>query len=240
MASRQDRPSVIMGFPPSSHRYSAASGVAFVVLLIASFVAFGFDFPTYDDSGKVFASYYADNSGPIQLSILLGGFSVAALVWFIGFMRWVYGAAETAARGFVRATDIGFAAGIAGAAIALVMLASQEAAVVAAGTVEPGVIRALDLLGDYALVFSGVLLGIWLLTSVFVIRVTKVFPEWLALLAVGGTVLAVLQSVLLVAPQDDDGVLGLLGIAFVIVLLVWTAGASITLVRRVESIEHGR
>ncbi|MEA2244201.1 MAG: hypothetical protein QOD24_3757 [Solirubrobacteraceae bacterium] len=240
MASRQDRPSVIMGFPPSSHRYSAASGVAFVVLLIASFVAFGFDFPTYDDSGKVFASYYADNSGPIQLSILLGGFSVAALVWFIGFMRWVYGRAETAARGFVRATDIGFAAGIAGAAISLVMLASQEAAVVAAGTVEPGVIRALDLLGDYALVFSGVLLGIWLLTSVFVIRVTKVFPEWLALLAVGGTVLAVLQSVVLVAPQDDDGVLGLLGIAFVIVLLVWTAGASITLVRRVESIEHGR
>ena len=229
-----------MGFPQSSHRYSAASGVAFVGLLIASFIAFGFDFPTYDDSGKVFATYYADNSGPIQLSILLGGFSVAALVWFIGFMRWVYAGAETAARGFVRATDIGFAAGIAGAAISLVTLAAQEAAVVAAGTVEPGVIRALDLLGDYALLFSAVLLGIWLLSSVFVIRITKVFPAWLAVLAVGGTVLAVLQSVLLVAPQDDDGVLGLLGIAFVVVLLVWTAGASITLVRRVESIERAR
>jgi hypothetical protein len=72
------------------------------------------------------------------------------------------------------------------------------------------------------------------------IRVTKVFPAWLGILAVGGTVLAVLQSVLLVAPQDDDGVLGLLGIAFVLVLLVWTAGASITLVRRVESIQRGR
>jgi hypothetical protein len=240
MASRQDRPSVVMGFPQTSHRYSAASGVAFVLLLIASFIAFGFDFPTYDDSGRVFAGYYADNSGPIQLSILLGGFSVAALVWFIGFMRWVYAGAEMAARGFVRVTDIGFAAGIAGAAIALVTLAAQEAAVVAAGTVEPGVIRALDLLGDYALLFSGVLLGIWLLSSVFLIRVTKVFPAWLALLAVAGTVLAVLQSVLLVAPQDDDGALGLLGIAFLVVLLVWTAGASITLVRRVESIERGR
>jgi hypothetical protein len=53
-------------------------------------------------------------------------------------------------------------------------------------------------------------------------------------------VLAVLQSVLLVAPQDDEGVLGLLGIAFVVVLVVWTAGASITLVRRVESIQRGR
>jgi hypothetical protein len=240
MASRQDRPSVVMGFPQSSHRYSAASGVAFVVLLIASLIAFGFDFPTYDDSGKVFAGYYADNAGPIQLSVLFGGFSVAALVWFIGFVRWVYAGAEMGARGFVRATDIGFAAGIAGAAISLVTLAAQEAAVVAAGTVEPGVIRALDLLGDYALLFSGVLLGIWLLSSVFVIRVTKVFPAWLGVLAVGGTVLAVLQSVLLVAPQNDDGVLGLLGIAFVVVLLVWTAGASITLVRRVESIERAR
>jgi hypothetical protein len=35
-------------------------------------------------------------------------------------------------------------------------------------------------------------------------------------------------------------VLGLLGIAFVVVLLVWTAAASITLVRRVESIERAR
>jgi hypothetical protein len=240
MATRQDRPSVIMGFPQSSQRYSAASGIAFAVLLVASFVAFGFDYPTYDDSGKVFASYYADNSGPIQLSILLGGFSVAALVWFIGFMRWVYLGAETAARGFVRATDIGFAAGIAGAAISLVTLASQEAAVVAAGSVEPGVIRALDLFGDYALLFSGVLLGIWLLTSVFMIRVTEVFPQWLGILAVAGTVLAVLQSVLLVAPQDDDGALGLLGIGFVVVLIAWTLGASITLVRRVESIQRGR
>jgi hypothetical protein len=229
-----------MGLPNSSHRYSAGSGIAFVVLLSASFVAFGFDFPTYDDSGKVFASYYADNSGPIQLSVLLGGFSVAALVWFVAFMRWVYAGVETAARGFVRVTDIGFAAGIAGAAVSLVALAAQEAAVVAAGSVEPGVVRALDLFGDYALLFSGVLLGIWLLSSVFMIRATNVFPAWLGLVAVGGTVLAVLQSVLLVAPQDDDGLLGLLGIAFMVVLLVWTLGASITLVRRVESIERAR
>jgi hypothetical protein len=240
MATREDRPSVITGFPQSSHRYSAASGVVFAVLLIASFLAFGLDFPTYDDSGKTFARYYADNSSAIELSILLGGFSVVALIWFIGFMRWVFSGAETAARGFVRATDIGFAAGIAGAALSLVTLASQEAAVVATGTVEPGVIRALDLFGDYAILLAGVFLGIWLLTSLFVIRVTKVLPEWLGFLAVAGTVLSVLQSVLLLAPQDDDGVLGLLGVAFVVVLVVWTLGASITLVRRVDAIERGR
>jgi hypothetical protein len=227
-----------MGFPQSSHRYSAASGIAFVVLGVASILLFGLDIPTYDDSGKVFAAYYADHSSNIELSVLVGGFAAAALVWFIGFMRWVYWGAETAARGFVRATDIGYAAGVAAVALFIVTIAAQEAAVVATGTVEPGVIRALDLLGDYAFVFARVLISIWLLVSFFVVRVTKIFPEWLGLLAGVGLVLGVVQSVLLLAPQNDDGPLGLLGFAFDIVALVWVLAASILLVRRVEAIER--
>jgi uncharacterized protein DUF4386 len=238
MATRQDRPSVIMGFPQSSHRYSAASGIAFVGLLIASILVFGLDFPMYDDSGRVFAAYYADNSSKIELSIFIGGFSAIALAWFVGFMRWVYWGAETATRGFVRATDIGHAAAIAGIALSVVTIAAQEAAVVATGTVEPGVIRALDLFGDYAFVLAGLFFSIWLLSSFFVIRVTKVFPDWLAVLALVGTVLGVVQSALLLAPQDDDGVLGLLGIVFAIVLMIWVLAASITLVRRVEAIQR--
>jgi hypothetical protein len=239
MATRQDRPSAILGFPQSSHRLSAASGIAFVVLLIISFALFGLDFPTYDDSGRTFATYYSDNSSKIELSILVGAFSVVAFLWFVGFMRWVFAGAETAARGFERATDIGYAAGIAAVAVVGVTLATQEAAVVGAGSVQPGVIRMFDLTGDYAFLIAGVLLSIWLLTSFFVIRVTKVLPDWLGLLAFLGTILGVLQGVLLLAPQDDDGVLGLLGFAFTIVLMIWTLGASITLARRVEAIQRG-
>ena len=237
MASREDRPSVIMGFPQSSHRYSAASGIAFVVLLVLSLILFGFDFPTYDDSGKKFAAYYAVHSDRIQVSNLLAGFAVVAFVWFAAFVRWLYWGAETAARGFVRATDIGFAAAIAGAAISSVAIATPEAAVVATGTVEPGVIRTLDLMGDYAVVVGGLFFSVWLLSSFFVIRITKIFPEWFAYLAVAGTIAGVFQSVLLLAPQDDDGVLGLLGFVFFILFLLWTLGASITMVRRVEAIQ---
>jgi hypothetical protein len=232
MATRHDRPSVIMGFPQSSHRFSAASGGAFVGLLIASILVFGLDLPMYDDSGRVFAAYYAQHASRIQLSVLLGGFSAVALVWFVGFLRWVYSGAETAARGFVRASDIGYTAAVAGIALSTVTIAAQEAAVVAAGTVEPGVIRALDLFGDYALLLAGLFFGVWLLTSFFVIRVTKVLPDWLAIVALVGTVLGVVQSVLLLAPQDDGGVLGLLGLAFIVVLMVWVLAASITLSRR--------
>lgn len=228
-----------MGFPQSSHRYSAASGVAAVVLIVVSILLFGLDIPTYDDSGKVFAAYYADHSSNIELSVLIGAFAVIALIWFVGFMRWVYWGAETAARGFVRATDIGYSAAIAGITLATVTIITQEAAVVASGTVEPGVIRALDLLGDYSFVIARVFLSIWLLTSFFVIRVTKILPPWTSVLAVGGTVLGVVQSVLLLAPQNDDGPLGLLGYGFDVVLLVWVFVTSLTLVRRVDGIQRG-
>jgi hypothetical protein len=237
MATREDRPSVIMGFPTSSHRFSAATGVAFVALLIASILVYGLDYPMYDDSGRVFAGYYADNSSQIQLSVLIGAFSLVALVWFVGFMRWVYAGAEAAARGFVRVTDIGYTAAVAGIALSTVRIAAQQAAVVATGTVQSGVIRALDLFGDYAFLLAGLFFSVWLLSSFFIIRVTKVLPAWIGVVALIGTVLGVLQSVLLLAPQDDDGVLGLLGIAYIVVLMVWVLAASVTIARRVETMQ---
>src|SRR6478609_5621870 len=106
MASREDRPSTIMGFPQSSHRISAASGIAFAVLFVVSIVLYGFDLPTYDDPASKFALYYAAHTDRIELSILAGSFGVVAFVWFAAFLRWVYVVAETGARGFVRATDI--------------------------------------------------------------------------------------------------------------------------------------
>lgn len=229
-----------MGFPKSSHRYSAATGLVFAALFVISGVFFGLDFPTYDDSGKTFAAYYADNASAIEMSVLLGGFSGMALIWFMGFMRWLFWGAETAARGFVRATDIGYAAGIAAVAASMITLAAQEAAVVAAGTVEPGVIRALDLFGDYAFVLAGLFLSIWLFTSFFVIRVTKVFPAWIGFVAVAGTIFGLIQSVLLLAPQDDDGIFGVVALLFLLLFVIYTVAASLTLIRRVEAIQRGR
>ncbi len=221
----------------ASHRSSAASGIAFVVLIVASFLLFGLDFPTYDDSGRKFAAYYAIHQDRIQQSTLLAGFAVVAFVWFASFIRWLYRGAETASRGFARATDIGFGAAIAGAAVSSVAVVTPEVAVVATGTVEPGVIRALDLLGDYAVLVGGLFFSVWLMSSFFVIRVTNIFPVWLAYLAVVGSIFGVLQAVLLLAPQDDDGVLGLLGLISFILFLIWTLAASIAAARRVEAVQ---
>lgn len=241
MASPQvDTQSAIRGFPPSTHRFSAASGLAFVALLLVSQAAYGLDFPTYDDSGREFAAFYADNADAVKLSEFCGALAALSLAWFAGFMRWVFQRAENAARGHARATDIGFGAAIAAVAATVVTIATHATAAVVPGTVEPGVIRALDLLGDYAFVIAGLLLAVWLLTAFFVIRVTNVFDNWLAWLAAVGAVLGILQATLLLAPQDDDGVLGVLGLIYIVVVLVWTATASITLARRPEPVAATR
>jgi hypothetical protein len=233
MVDAPERQSVIMGFPSRTHRWSAASGIGFVVLIVASALVLGFDYPTYDDSPRDFTSYYAKNSDEIQLSVLLGALAAFSLIWFFGFLRWVFATQEMATRGFVRATSIAFGGGIAGVAIAMVSGIAQETAVVAHGNIDPGVIRALDLMADYSLVHAELVFSVFLLSAYFIIRVTKVLPQWLSWTAMVGTGLGVAQSAILLAPQDDDGLLGILGLVWFAVFLVWMLGASITLVRRV-------
>lgn len=239
MASPSRTASSLHGFPATTHRDSAASGVGFALLLIGSVVAFGLDAPSYDDTGPAFASFYSEKETEIQISVFLGGLAGVALAWFVGFVRWAYHAAELATRGFTRATEIGYAGAIAGIGVGLVHLATRQTAVVAHGTVEDEIIRAIDLLGSYALVMSFLMLSTWLLTSFFLIRVTNVFAGWLGWLAAAGAVLGILQSSVLLAPQDDDGVLGWLGVGFAVVLVAWVALVSVTLYRRVDAGPRG-
>jgi hypothetical protein len=231
-SSGEPRVSAIQGFPPSSHRASAATGAVAVVLFVVSFVILGTDFPTYDDLPQKFALYYAVNGDDIELSNLLMLFGLASFAWFAGFLYWSYGVAEQVARGFQRATPIAFAGAVGGVAVALGYVACHEAALVSQGVAPPSVVRALDLMGAYALTSAAVLFSIFLLGSFFLIRVTNVLPSWLAYVAGVATVLGVIQAIVLLAPEDDDGVLGLLGFAWFALFLVWTLGSSIVLTRR--------
>jgi hypothetical protein len=228
----EQRLSAIHGFTPGSHRLSASSGIVAVVLLVIAFAILGTDFPTYDDTPDKFAKYYADNTDTVELSNLLFIFGTAAFVWFAGFLRWSYGTAEQVARGFQRATPTAFGAAIAGSALAVVYAAAHQAASVSQGLASPGAVRAFDLMGVYVLTIAGVLFSVFLLASFFLIRVTSVLPGWLGWLAMGGTVLGAVQAILLLAPSDDDGPLGIIGFVWFLAFLVWTLGASITLVRR--------
>jgi hypothetical protein len=104
--------------------------------------------------------------------------------------------------------------------------------VIAQGTVEPGVVRALDLFGGFA-VTAAVFLSILLVASFFMTRVTKVVPQWLAYVAMVGTAAGVVESLLFVSPGDDNGPLGTVAYVWFAAFIVWLFGASVTLARRV-------
>jgi hypothetical protein len=232
--SPEFRPSKIRAFPGSTGRVSALSGALASALLIASFAVLGTDFPTYDDAPRVYAQWYADNTNAVEVSSLLGLVGLGALVWFFGYLRWTLGNAEREARGFERAAPLAFGAGVAGVSISLMFGVAHEAAVVAQGTVEPGVVRALDLAGAYALVAAAIPFTIVLFSAFFLIRVTRSMPQWLSVLGLIATPLGVVQAFVLVAPSDDNGLLGVIGFAWFTVFMVWTIGASITLARQAK------
>src|SRR5262245_41636787 len=71
------------GSESSGMRLAAASGVAFVVLSVASTFAAGSP-PASDASAAKIAAYFHDHSGGIRSQMLLGGLGLAALVWWFG------------------------------------------------------------------------------------------------------------------------------------------------------------
>ncbi len=213
---------------------SALSGAAFVILIAVAYLL-DLGHPTFDDSPAKFVSYYDEHQSRLQLSLLLAMFSTFWLVWFFGFLRWLYEGAERGARGFVRAAPIAFAGGIAGTSVAAAAGIAQLTAIEVNGSVAPGVIRALDLMHTYGLAWAALLLSVFLLSSFFIIRVTQILPAWLGVLAMAGAVLGFFQAVLVLSPAQDDGVFGWAGVLWFVIFLVYAFAASVNLSRRAET-----
>jgi hypothetical protein len=233
--SPDERVSAIRGFPSkTSHTLSALSGGAFVILVVVSYILSS-DLPTYEDAPQKFALYYADNRSTLQISMLLWAFAAFWLVWYLGFLRWLYEGAERSARGFVRAAPIAFAGGIAGAAVAGAASMAQIAATETVGSVPGDITRMLGLMYGYGLVFAAVLFSVFLLSSFFIVRVTEVLPQWLGILAFVGAVLGFFQAVVILSPGQDNGVFGIAGLIWFFVFLIYILATSINLARRVET-----
>jgi hypothetical protein len=232
---REERLSAVRGFPSqTSHTLSALSGGAFVILILVSFLL-AVDLPTYHNSPLKFVAYYSDNQSKLQISLLLSAFAAFWLAWFLGVLNWLYQGAERRARGFVRAAPIAFAGGISGLAMAAAAGMAEVTAIETVDSVPPSVTRMLGLMHSYGLTWATVLLSVFLLSSFFIVRVTQVLPAWLGILALLGTVLGFFQAVVILSPGNDNGVFGVVGIAWFAVFLVYIFFASVNLARRAET-----
>jgi hypothetical protein len=236
MASeREERQSAVRGFPSeTSHTLSALSGGAAVILAIVAFLL-DIDRPHFNDAPAKFVSYYTDNRSQLQIALLLFMFSTFWLAWFLGLLRWLYEGAERSARGFVRASPIAFAGGMAGLATVAATGVAQLTAIETVGSIPDSVVRALDLFSQYGVVWGEVLLSVHLLSAFFVIRVTQVLSGWLGVAALVGAVLGFFQAVLVLAPGQDDSVFGFAGLLWFAIFLVYILFASISVARRAET-----
>src|SRR3954447_24115285 len=230
-----ERLSAIRGFPSkTSHTLSALSGGAFVILVVVA-TLLDLTPPTYDDGPAKFFAYYTDNRSQLQLAMLLAAFSTFWLVWFFGFLRWLYEGAERGTRGFVRAAPIAFGGGIAGAAAVAAASMAEVTAIQTTGNVPAQTTRMLHLMHDYGLVWAALLFSVFLLSSFFIIRVTQVLPEWFGVVAIVGAVLGFFQVVVFLAPGQDDSIFGWAGYAWFILFVVFIFATSVNLARRIET-----
>jgi hypothetical protein len=136
-------------------RYGAAAGVAFAVLVMASF--FMVPSPPHVDAGTAkIASYYADHRQALLASGLVGIFGAMFFIWFLGHLRHVLQRAEGGAEAL---SPIVYGAGIVGVSVGVLSAVPSTVLAFAAHqgdlVANAGVVR---MLSDMSAVMTSLLL----------------------------------------------------------------------------------
>jgi hypothetical protein len=220
-------------FPTGLQRLAAFSGIAFVVLLIASIVANGSEPPDFNDPVEKWTQFATDHQDDARIGALIFGFAAFEFMWFLGYLRGVLGAAETEARGFTRATHIAYTGGVVGIAgmtlgvfLMAVGLSHEDAS--------PDVIRMAGDLGGAAFVGLGSVGFAVLLTAagILILR-TRVLAPWLGWLGLASGVFFLLQLFNLLSEDADNAFSVFFPLAF-LTFLVWIVACSVSFVRRLR------
>jgi hypothetical protein len=213
-------------------RLGAATGIVFVVALLAAFV-FGPDKPPgFNDTAQQVSSYVHDNRGETQAAtalIVIGGFF---FLWFLGSLARALRRAEGQGPG--RLGAVAFAGGITTIAVATVGQTAQWAASYHTD-LDPTLVRGLYDLGSGAFLLVGIGIAALIGASSVVALRAGTLPSWLAGY---GTVFTVYTLVVTVVGsfQETGGFSpsdGFLGLLVFVGFLIWTLATSIVLVREV-------
>jgi len=160
-------------------RWAAATGIAFVVLLVASAFIVPAAPPKANDSIAKITSYYAKHRKALLSAGYLGGVATIFFLWFLGSLRSVLRAAEGGAG---RLSAVAFGAGLVTTAVALGSGAASNA--ITLKVIEtPGsaaVIRALFDVSSLALVFIWFPVATLAAATGTVAWRTGVLPKWYA------------------------------------------------------------
>ncbi len=215
-------------------RVGAATGILFVVLLLASFVLGPDKPPGFEDTAQQVSSYVHDNRDEIQAATGLIALGLIFFLWFLGSLARTLRLAEGPGPG--RLGAIAFAGGITAVALATVGQAASWTASYHTD-LDPSVVRGIWDMGSAAFLLLGIGIAVLVGASSMVALREGVLPRWLAMY---GAIFAVFTAVVTVvgsfketgAFSPSDGAFGL--IAF-LGFLVWTLATSIVLMRQGQS-----
>jgi len=221
--------------PSTWQRLLALSGVVFAILFLIGWFASGGDAPDYAAADQDWTKWADDN----QWKSRIGAFAMllAAFVFlhFAGTVRSVLGAVEATARGsaqLARAAFAGAVVGMAGMAIAIVMIASATSE---GADADPVVSRAVATAsaGPFlvaAVGFAAFLMGAGLLT----LR-SGVFARWTGVVALIGAISFLITFAAILSGLGEDSVFGFGFFPGVVALVIWSIAASVARYRAMTS-----
>ena len=207
-------------------RFAAASGVAFVVLTLASTFAAGSP-PASDASAAKVATYFHEHSGGIRAQLLLGGLGIAALLWWFGTLWRLLSRAENERPRLAVVAAVGLATGM-----ALALLNGVVIGTAALRTIDPATTRLFYSFSIVAISAAGFGIGTFLLATSVVTYRHRITPVWVSVLGFvaglaffAGTIGGV---------TDGHGVVAL-GLGAFFVWCVWILAVSATMWRSANS-----
>ena len=206
-------------FPAGLQRLAAASGIFFAVLLVAVIAISNAETPEIDAPLREWSEYARDNESNLRVSALVAGLAAFQFLWFLGIVRSALGQAEVAARGFTRLAYIVLAGGIVGAAGLVLGTFFGAASAAHADELGPEFVRALTAFSAAAFGLVSVGFATMLYTASFVI------------MRAGGLCFLLQLGILL--SEDFDNAFGVFYPLGFLVLVIWSIGASVELMRRV-------
>lgn len=166
----------------SQARASLASltGLAYVVLLVASLFAMGIT-PSVQDSTDEIVSFYADKDTNVLIGSVLFGLAAVAFLFFIGSFRSMLGSDEGSTGSL---SAVAFGGGIVAAAGMLIFAGLGVTLADGADNLEPSAMQAINALNVHMyLPLAGGIVTFLVATGLVGIR-TKVLPRWLAWAAI--------------------------------------------------------
>ena len=222
-------------FPPALQKFLASSGLGFVLFVILSILFDPSDYPDFADSAAEWKAFVTENGDDLQLVALFSLLAALMFLTFAGVMRSALARAEHHLRGFSRAADVAFAGAILGTTGIELANVMTVATASAPGDTEASIIRAMFHLSDACWMGGVVGFVVYMLNAGMLITRTGVLPKWLGWVAIVDALAWFLVIFVVLDYANDDVAIGAAWVPGFLLQLVFIAGASITLVRRVDS-----